>query len=316
MNPLIVFLDRQSLPATLRSPAFPHRWVDYPQTNPEQVIERLQGACIAISNKVPITADMLSKLPDLQLIAVAATGVNQIDLAACKARGVTICNVRDYARHTVPEHVMMLILSLSRNLFAYRQSVQAGEWQQSSQFCLSQHPVRDLADMTLGIFGRGSLGDGVVTLAKAFGMRVLFAERKGTTTTRPDYTPFDEVLRQADVISLHLPANESTQHTLSHREFNLMQRHALVINTARGSLIDEAALIDALQQQRIGGAGLDVISSEPPREGNPLLSLNLPNLIITPHCAWLGSGAITTLTDQLIGNIEAFVAGSPRHQVN
>ncbi|MBB5018442.1 glycerate dehydrogenase [Chitinivorax tropicus] len=311
----IVFLDRGSLPATLRAPRFAHEWQDYPQTSPDQVTARLQGAQIAITNKVPITRAMLQALPDLQLIAVAATGVNPIDLAACRDHGVSVCNIRDYARHTVPEHVMMLILALSRNLLAYRQSVDAGEWQQSSQFCLFQHPVRDLADMTIGIFGKGSLGEGVARLAQAFGMQVLFAERKGEAHTRPGYIPFDEVLAQADVISLHLPACDATQHTLSHREFALMKRDALVINTARGSLVDEFALAEALSQHRIGGAGLDVISQEPPRDSNPLLDLRHPNLIITPHCAWLGSGALAELSGQLIGNIESFVAGQPHNLV-
>lgn len=311
----IVFLDRDSLPVTLRPPALPHEWLDFPNTRADDVVARLQGASVAVTNKVPIKREMLTHLPELKLIAVAATGVNQIDLDACHELGVAVCNIQGYARHTVPEHALMLILALSRSLLGWRSDIEAGAWQAADQFCLFNRPVRDLHGATLGILGRGSLGEGLATLCRALGMNVVYAERKGLSTARAGYLPFDEVLRCADVISLHLPAMTETHHTLSHREFALMRPHTIVVNTARGSLIDEAALAQALQQGRIGGAGLDVLSEEPPRRGNPLLDLRLPNLIVTPHCAWEGSGAMADLAEQLIGNIEAFFAGEPRNLV-
>lgn len=311
----IVFLDRASVDATVRKPEFVHTWQDYPATSAAQVIERLRDATIAISNKVPLRAPALAQLPHLRLIAASATGTDHIDLEYCQAHGVTVANIRDYAVHSVPEHVFMLVLALKRNLLAYRLDVNRGRWQKSEQFCLFTHPIADLHGGTLAIVGRGGLGRAVARLAEAFGMRVLFAERKQAPTVRPGYTAFVTVLREADVISLHCPLTPETRHLIGAPELAAMSAHTLLINTARGGLVDEAALAEALIADRIGGAGFDVLSQEPPRAGNPLLTLDLPNFILTPHVGWASHGAMQGLVDQLVDNIEAFVRGQPRNVV-
>lgn len=311
----IVFLDRATLIADLRRPAIPHDWLDYPETAPEETAGRLAEATVAVVNKVRITAEVLAAAPHLKLVAVAATGVNNVDLDACRTQGVVVCNIRGYAEHTVPEHVFMLLLALRRNLLAWRQSLRQGAWQQASQFCLFDHPIHDLHGSTLGLIGHGSIGRGVERLAAAFGMRVLVAEHKGASQIRPGRTAFDTVLAEADQLSLHTPLTPETHHLIGPREFTLMKPTAVLINTARGGVVDEAALIEALRQGRIAGAATDVLEQEPPRAGNPLLDLDLPNLIVTPHVAWSGREAMQALADQLIENIEAFVAGTPRNVV-
>jgi glycerate dehydrogenase len=249
------------------------------------------------------------------MIAVAATGTDNVDLAYCRAHGIVVSNIRGYAVQTVPEHAFMMMLALRRNLLGWREDVHAGLWQQTDQFCLFTRPVNDLHGSTLGLVGHGSLGHGMQKLAEAFGMKVLVAEHKGAAAAREGYTPFDSVMREADVISLHTPLTAETRHMISTREFGLMKPTAILINTARGNLVDEAALIEALKSGRIGGAGFDVLAVEPPREGNPLLDLDLPNFILTPHVAWSSREAMQTLADQLVDNIEAFVAGRPSNVV-
>ena len=318
MKQRIVHLERDSVIAKVRRPNFAHDWVEYPSTRPDQVIERLQACTIAIVNKAPLPSVAVDALPELKMVAVAATGTNVIDLDACRRRGIVVSNIRGYAEHTVPEHVFALLLALSRNLIAWRESLLAGRWQQSEQFCLFDHPISDLHGATLGVIGSGCLGGGVIRLAEAFGMRVLRAEHKGVSTVRPGYTAFDEVLREADAISLHCPLNEQTQGLIGEVELRAMKTSALLINTARGGLVDEAALIQALKEGWIAGAGFDVITAEPPPAGHPMLVLELlalPNFLLTPHVAWASRPAMQTLADQLIDNIEAFVTGSPRNRV-
>lgn len=314
----IVFLESESLVAELRRPDFAHDWIAYPNTAPGQVTERLAEATIAIINKAPLPAATVNALPRLKMVAVAATGTNVVDLDACRARGIVVANVRGYAEHTVPEHVMALLLALSQNLLAWRETLQAGCWQQSDQFCLFAHPIRDLHGATLGLIGSGSLGNGVARLAEAFGMRVLRAERKEAKSLRPGYTAFSSVLAEADAISLHCPLTAATRGLIGVAELQAMKPSALLINTARGGIVDEAALIQALQQGWIAGAGFDVLSAEPPPEGHPMLApalLALPNFLLTPHVAWASRPAMQTLADQLIDNIEAFAAGAPKNRV-
>ncbi len=311
----IVFLDSASIIADIRRPAFQHLWQEYPATAAEQTVARLADATVAITNKVQLQRETLELLPKLKMVAVAATGTDNVDIACCRERGIVVSNIRNYSVHTVPEHVFMLMLALRRNLPAFRADVQSGEWQRAEQFCLFTHPVRDLHGSTLGIMGNGAIGKAVAQIALAFGMNVLFAEHKGAAEVRQGYTAFDTVLRESDVITLHLPLNEQTRHLISTAEFSCMKPGALLINTARGGLVDEAALHDALCSGRIGGAGFDVLGKEPPRDGHPLLDLNLPNFILTPHIAWSGREAMQTLADQLIANIEAFVAGTPQNRV-
>lgn len=314
----IVQLESESLVAEVRRPAFAHEWVEYGKTLPAQVVERLTGATVALINKVPIDAAVLDRLPDLKMIAVAATGTNCVDLAACQARGIVVSNIRGYAVHTVPEHVMALLLALSRNLVAWRETLQAGGWQKSGQWCFFDHPIRDLHGATLGLVGSGTLGNGVARLAEAFGMRVLRAERKGAATVRPGHVPFDEVLAQADAISLHCPLTDETRGLIGEAELRAMKPSVLLINTARGGIVDEAALIRALKEGWIAGAGFDVLTAEPPPEGHPMVDpalLALPNFLLTPHVAWSSRPAMQALADQLIDNVEAFAAGSPKNRV-
>jgi glycerate dehydrogenase len=312
----IVFLERKSVDAQVRRPAFAHEWVEFADSTQEQAVERLGGATIAIMNKIALGAEELAQLPRLKLIAVAATGTDRIDLDFCARRGISVTNVRGYAATSLSEHVLMLVLTLRRNLFGFREDVRRGLWQQSKQFCLLTHEIHDARSSTLGIVGYGALGRATANLARAVGMRVLVSEHKGALEVREGRTPFDEVLRESDVVSLHAPLNEETRRMLGAREFELMKRSALLINTARGLLVDEAALVEALRAGRIAGAGVDVLSHEPPREGNPLLELNLPNLVVTPHIAWASREAMQLLADQLIETIEAFVGGEPQNVVN
>jgi len=315
----IVYLERSTIIADVRRPNFPHSWSEHAMTSPGDMLERLSACTIAIVNKLPLTRTLISALPDLQMVAVPATGTNHIDLEACRERGIVVSNVRDYAGSAIAEHVFMMLFALSRNVVAYRQSLFEGEWQRSDQFCLFAHPINDLDGATLGIVGHGSLGRSVAKLATAFGMRVLLAERKGASTLRPGYTAFDTVLREADVITLHCPLSDETRGLFGEDELRAMRRSALLINTARGGLVDEAALIRALDQKWIAGAGFDVVTVEPPPSGHPMLSpglLSQPNFLLTPHIAFASRGSMQRLADQLIDNIEAFSAGKPRNQVS
>ena len=311
----IVFLDSDTLVADLRLPKFIHQWESYPATAAEDVASRLKDATIAITNKVALRREVLEQLPKLRMIAVAATGTDNVDIAFCRERGIVVSNIRNYSVHTVPEHVFMLLLALRRNLLAFHADVRNGEWQKAKQFCLFTHPVMDLHGSTLGIVGYGAIGRAVAQIARAFGMHVLVAEHKGAADVRIGYTAFEKVLEMSDAISLHLPLNEMTRHMLGAEEFQRMKPGAILINTARGGIVDEKALYDALASGRIAGAGFDVLGKEPPSEGNPLLSLDMPNFILTPHIAWSGRSAMQALADQLIDNIEAFVAGTPANRV-
>lgn len=315
----IVFLEKDSVLATVRRPSFPHVWIEYDKTAPEQLFERVKDATIVIVNKVKLPGELLARLPKLRLIAEAATGTDNIDLAWCREHKLPVTNIRGYAADTVPEHVFMLLLALRRQLPAYRADVVAGKWQRSPTFCLFDHPVRDLRGSTLGLIGRGSLGQGTARLAEAFGMHVLWGEHKGAERSgaaiREGYVSFDTILAEADAISLHCPLNEQTRNMIGEPELRAMKRDAVLINTARGGLVDETALLRALKEGWIAGAGFDVLSKEPPTEGNPLLDVQLPNLIVTPHVAWSSDKAMQTLADQLIDNMEAFIAGEERNRV-
>jgi glycerate dehydrogenase len=312
----LVFLDRSTLVAELRRPSFPHEYAEYAQTSPEELDARLRGASIAITNKVRIQRASIERADSLRLIAVAATGVDVIDLEACREHGVAVANIRGYAKTSVPEHVFALILALRRSLVGLRQDVRSGAWSRASTFCLLDRPAQDLAGATLGIVGSGAIVGAVAALGRAFGMTVLLAERRGAAVTRADRRRFDEVLESSDVLSLHCPLTPETRGLIGREELARMKPGAIVINTARGGLVDESALARALSEGRIGGAGIDVLSEEPPRSPNPLLSLDLPNLIVTPHVAWASREAMQTLADQLIDNIEAFVARSPKNLIS
>lgn len=311
----IVFLERNTIQANFRRPSFAHEWIEYGETFSEQVVERLRGATIVISNKLPLRAPELSQLPELKLIAIAATGSDNVDLDYCRRHDIGVSNARGYAVNSVPEHVLMMILALRRNLLAYRVDVQDGTWQQSKQFCLLTHELRDIKGSNLGIIGYGSIGKAMARLGESVGMRALISEHKGAASIREGRSPFNEVLRRSDVVSLHCPLTRETRDMFGPAEFEMMKRDSLLINTARGGLVDDAALIEALQNGLIAGAGFDALREEPPRQGNPLVDLNLPNFILTPHVAWASNEAVQALADQVIENIEAFIAGTPRNVV-
>lgn len=311
----VVFLDRASLKATVRHPACAEAYVEHEKTAPEQVLQRLAGASVAITNKVPLRADVLGQLPALKMIAVAATGYDVIDVPYCRERGIAVANIRNYAVHTVPEHAFALILALRRSLLAYRADVEAGVWNQSDQFCFFTHPIGDLHGSTLGIVGEGAIGQGTAAVARGFGMKVLFADHAPPKAPSVEFTPMDEVLARSDVISLHCPLTPDTRHLIGLEQMRRMKRSALLINTSRGGLVDEAALIQALDEGLIAGAGFDVLTTEPPKNGHPLLDVRRPNFILTPHVAWASDGAMQALADQLIDNIDRWAEGRPQHLV-
>lgn len=310
----IVFLDRATLAPQIRltRPSFEHEFIEYDHTQADQVVARLEGATIAITNKVPLTADTLARLPSLKLVAVAATGTDCVDKEACEKHGIRVSNIRGYAVNTVPEHTFALMLALRRNLIAYRDDVLNGEWQKSGQFCFFNHAIHDLGGMTLGIIGEGVLGQRVAEIGKAFGMRTLFAAHKGRDGLGPLYTPWDEVLATSDIITIHSPLTPRTRGMLAMEEFRAMRRKPLIINTARGGLVDEDALVRALDEGLISGIGFDVLSGEPPGDDNPLMRIaSRPNVIVTPHVAWASDEAQQALADQLMDNIARFVGGAP-----
>lgn len=309
----IVFLERKTIKADFRAPEFAHEWIEYPETLPAQVAERVRPATVIISNKLSLGEPQLADAPEVKLIAIAATGSDCVDLEYCRQRGITVCNVRGYAANSVPEHALMLILALRRNLLAYRRDVREEKWQQSKQFCLLTHPLHDIRGSTMGIVGYGSIGKSMARLAESVGMKVLISEHKNVRHPRVGRTPFADLLAESDVITLHCPLTDETRELFGSQEFAMMKRNALLINTARGALIQDDALIEALRSGRIAGAAIDVLREEPPRSGSPLLELDLPNLIVTPHVAWASDEAVQALADQVIDNLESFVEGRPRN---
>jgi len=308
----IVFLERNTIQADFRRPNFDHEWIEYPETFPDQVIERVRTATIIISNKLSLGEPQLAA-SKVKLIAIAATGSDCVDLEYCRRRGIAVCNVRGYAANSVPEHVLMMILALRRNLLAYRDDVRKGLWNKSKQFCLLTHELHDIRNTTIGIVGHGSIGKAMAALAKSVGMRVLISEHKQASTIRDGRTAFAELLRESDIVSLHCPLNDDTRDLFGREEFQLMKRNALLINAARGALIQDQALIEALQTGLIAGAGIDALREEPPAKGSALLDLDLPNFIVTPHVAWASNEAVQALADQVIDNIEGFMAGQPQN---
>jgi glycerate dehydrogenase len=311
----IVFLDRSSLKARVRKPAFECVYEEHASTSAQETVARLKGATVAVLNKVPLRADTLSQLPDLKMVAVAATGYDCVDIATCRERGIAVANIRNYAVHTVPEHTFAMILALRRNLLAYRQDVENGVWQKSSQFCFFTHDIGDLHGSTLGIIGEGAIGQSTAAIARGFGMKVIFADHEPPKAPGVEYTDMDEFLQLSDVISLHCPLTPATRDMIGINEFRKMRRNAILINTARGGLVNEAALIQALDEGLIAGAGFDVLTTEPPVNGHPLLDVRRTNFILTPHVAWASDNAMQFLADQLIDNIEAWHAGKPQHLV-
>ncbi|WNZ79377.1 2-hydroxyacid dehydrogenase [Pseudomonas sp. P105] len=281
----------------------------FARTSRDEVSERLKGATVAITNKVVIDANAMAANPELKLILISATGTNNVDLDAARQHGITVCNCQGYGTPSVAQHTIMLLLNLATRLGDYQKAVGAGRWQQASQFCLLDYPIVELEGKTLGLLGHGELGSAVGRLAEAFGMRVLLGQIPGRPA-RPDRLPLDQLLPQIDALTLHCPLNEHTRNFIGARQLAQLKPGAFVLNTARGGLIDEQALADALRGGHLGGAATDVLSVEPPTQGNPLLAADIPRLIVTPHNAWGSREARQRIVSQLTENALGFFSGT------
>ncbi|MGM0953995.1 MAG: D-2-hydroxyacid dehydrogenase [Pseudomonadota bacterium] len=282
--------------------------VCYPHTTPDQVTERIRGFDTVLVNKVVLGREHFEACPELRTLAVVATGLNNIDLQAAKEHDIQVMNVTHYGRSTVAQHAMALILALATRLLDYNRDVRAGRWGESDMFCLMNHPIMELVGKTLGIVGYGDLGQGVAQRAEAFGMNVVLGCRPGQEPGEVDgyaRIPLNELLATADVLSLHCLLTGQTRNLIGKHELALMKPDALLINTSRGGLVDEAALADALRSGEIAGAGFDVLTEEPPRHGNPLLADNIPNLIVTPHSAWASREARQRIVEITAANLAA-----------
>ncbi|KZN13173.1 D-2-hydroxyacid dehydrogenase [Marinomonas sp. TW1] len=305
-----VFLDRGSFPKNL-SIRFNNSitsYVEYHNTHEAEVAERILDADIVLTNKVVISREQINNTPSLKLIQVMATGTNNVAMEACEQNGVKVQNVEGYSATSVPEHTFAMLLALRRNLMPYLQEVQSGAWDKSEFFCLMDHPIKDLSGSKMAIIGSGQLGQQVSILAKAFGMQVMFVERKNQTTIREGYVSFDQAVQEADIISLHCPLTSETTNLIGELEFKRMQNHALLINMSRGGIVNEEALVSAIESKQIAGAAFDVAAQEPMPNNSPLFHLTqYPNFLLTPHVAWASQGAMEKLVQIAINRIHAFV---------
>ncbi|MDQ7015909.1 MAG: 2-hydroxyacid dehydrogenase [Gammaproteobacteria bacterium] len=317
-NITTVLLDQNSLGPQLDFSPFetlPLDWKSFKQSTTKETLQRIQNAEIIISNKVVLSRKTLQQAKQLKLICIAATGCNNVDLQAATDMGITVCNVKDYSTASVVQHVFAVLLALTTQQAAHQQAVQEGKWQTSPFFCLFEQPIYELGGKTLGIVGYGTLGKAVAHVASAFGMKVLLAQRPDSSSAQPNRLPLHQLLPQVDVLSLHCPLTPVTQNLIGTNELALMKPSALLINTARGGIVDEHALATALQNGTLAGAAIDVLSQEPPGNRNPLLQKNNPNLILTPHVAWASVESRQRLLQQLAQNIAAFLNGTPRNVV-
>jgi len=313
----IVFLDSDTIPARLTVPSWASEWVNCPSTPPEPaaIIRALTDATVCITNKVKISAQILQELPKLRFICVAATGYDCVDLQACRERGVVVSNVPGYSKQSVAEGVIGLIFALRRAL-PYYQYIGREAWPKSQIFCVHGTPIQDIRNATLGIFGNGAIGGEVARLAQALGMNVLLGEHRDRHELRQGYVRFETLLAQSDIITLHCPLTEATRGMIGHAEISHMKPGALLINTARGPLVNEQALLDGLDNGHLGGAALDVLSTEPPAENHELMNLGHPNLIITPHITWANQTGVGNLMQGINANLEAFASGHPINVVS
>ena len=314
-----IFLDRRSLDRDdLDLSGFEtstDTWNNYEVTGEKDITSRLRDANIVVTNKVVLDKTALASTHGLKLICIAATGTNNVDLDAAREAGIAVCNVVRYATPSVVQHVFALILSLTRRLTEHQQAISRGDWQRSEQFCLLDYPMRELNGLTLGIIGYGELGKAVADAAKCFGLNVIIAQRPGGKGTETDRVELDTLLSDADIISLHCPLADNTRNLIGARELGLMKKDALLINAARGGIVDEAALAQAITENRIGGAGIDVLAEEPPVHGSPLLDIHSPRLLLTPHVAWASRSARQRLIDEVIKNIHSFLNGDRRNRI-
>lgn len=313
-----VFLDAASLGSDLTLDAIASE-VDsltvFDHTSDADVVARCTSKQAVFTNKVSFSAEVMDALPELRYIGLTATGSDPIDIEAARERNIAVSNIVAYCTASVTQHVFAVLLALTHNITRYARDVRNGKWQQATQFCMLDYPVRELHGLTLGIFGYGELGHSVATLARAFGMNVIIAARDASDE-RDDRVPHHSVFERADVISLHCPLTPTTRHMINASTLALMKPTAVLINTARGGLVDAAAMAAALQQGQIGGAGLDVLEPEPPQPDNPLLALDLPNLMITPHTAWAAREARQRAIQQAADNYSAFRDGRRSNRVD
>ncbi|MCB5161921.1 D-2-hydroxyacid dehydrogenase [Marinomonas algarum] len=307
-----VFLDRGSFPKhiDITLPAYIDEYVEYDNTTtPEQVIERIKDADIVMVNKAILNAESLHHAKSVKFIQVMATGTNNVDLDACEAMSIKVSNVAGYSGISVPEHTFAMLLALRRNLIHYLEDIKAGKWAEAEYFCFIDHPIKDLSGSTIALIGGGALGQKVATIARAFGMEVLFVERKQAQTVRSGYVSFHDAIQQADIVSLHCPLNADTENLIGQAEFSMMKPSCLLLNMSRGGLVDESALVNALKGGHIAGAAFDVATQEPMPLNHPLQTLtHCPNFLLTPHIAWASDEAMQTLIDIAIDKIAAFAS--------
>ena len=275
----------------------------------------IAGAAVVLLNKLRMTRETIAATPTLKLILLAATGTNNVDLDAAREHGVGVCNLRDYCTASVVQHALGMLLALTHRLREYDALVRSGAWQRGEQFCLLDYPIRELTGRRLGIVGYGVLGRGFARAAQlALGMEVLVANRPGGARVAGRHD-LDELLPQVDVLSLHCPLTPHTEGMLGAPQLSRMKRDAVLINTARGALVDSQALADALRTRQLGGAAIDVLPREPPTQGNPLLAPDIPNLIVTPHIAWAAREARQRCIDEMAANVADFLRGGHRGRV-
>lgn len=317
-----VFLDKDSLDKNdldfTHLLAATSGWQFYDSTSDNETKERIENAEVVVSNKVVLDKSVLSNAKKLKLICVAATGVNNVDIEYAKSKGIQVCNVRAYGTHSVTQHVFTMLLMLMRNIPRYQSAIKRGDWQKSKEFCLLDYPIEDLTGKTMGIVGYGELGKAVAKMAEAFSMNVVVATYSGKShETNKGITnlPLEQLLQEVDVLSLHCPLTKQTNNLIDESALALMKPSAYLINMARGGIVDELALKDALLDGRLAGAAIDVLEEEPPGNSSPLLQLDLPQLIITPHIAWASRTARQTLLNQVADNIKHFYSGTPQNSV-
>ena len=307
-----VFLDRATFSSDLelKPPNGLSDYQVYEQTpnDAQTIIERCQHADIIITNKVKLTAEVITQLPKLKLIQLTATGMDNVDKAACDRQGIALQNVAGYAVKSVPEHTLMLILSTMRASRHYHNQVVQGDWQTDGRFCLLGTPLIDLEGKTLGIIGYGTIGKRVAEIANVFGMRVLIAEHQGRVPRNSDYTAFDDVLGKSDIITLHCPLTAATHHLINDETIAKMAKQPLIVNVARGSVVDSGAVVDAVNAGKILGYASDVFEDEPIRDDDPLLTLrDHPRVMLTPHNAWGSVNAQLTLWSILCEQVQRFI---------
>lgn len=288
----------------------------YDETGPHEIAERIADADVVLGNKVLLRDTIMDRAPNLKFIGLTATGVDNVDIAAARDRGIAVCNIRAYCTESVVEHVFACLLGFAHNMDRYAADVRDGAWQNADVFSFLTHPISELSEMTLGVVGYGELGQGVARIAKAFGMEVIIAARPGSDDVPDDRVSFDELLERSDVISLHCPLTDATRGLFGTEQFGKMKNTAILINTARGGLIDSAALADALGNGKIRAAAIDVLPKEPPVDGDPLLDYKGDNLVVTPHIAWGTRRARQNAIDELTANIAAWLSGERRCRVD